>query len=378
MRKLFIMLFLAFAANCVAYASESIDLIEEDKPNGSFRLGLGEEFKGATGSLIEDTEAPKSKRPALKLHGDFTGGGSYVQAGRSIPKEDIDEITFYAKSDTGDEFGVRYIDGGSQCHQLGYRFKKRGSWEKFTFDPGKFSKRKEGTLPPGAIEYKHWGGKEDGVWDGPWGNGIYFILGGATCGGTKKGDLCISSVVLKNKSSTHLTTVSLDEELEKGELKWGFTRGEEFGGAQGNIEVVKDQPKKKDYAVKMNGDFTAAGTYVAATRKVEFKEDYEIKYITFKLCSKTADSYNLRIGDSTGQTHQGPHFKLKSDGEWHDVTVRVDSLIKGEHWGGDNDGSLHRPIKSLSILIGKGGGNVKDLMISDLKAVIYKAPKSKK
>lgn len=57
----------------------------------------GSEFPGATGSLTLEPGA-RNEAPALKLVGDFTGGGGYVQAGRNLPDSDIRELSMRVKN----------------------------------------------------------------------------------------------------------------------------------------------------------------------------------------------------------------------------------------------------------------------------------------
>ena len=66
------------------------------------------------GSLALDPEAMRDGKPALKLVGDFTKGGNYVQAGRKIDNVDIREIDLWIKSPVGNSFTLRLSDGSDQ------------------------------------------------------------------------------------------------------------------------------------------------------------------------------------------------------------------------------------------------------------------------
>ena len=65
------------------FAQETVPLISPVDPTTAWRFNNGQEFPGATGSLTVDADAKREGRASLKLSGDFTKGGNYVEAGRS-------------------------------------------------------------------------------------------------------------------------------------------------------------------------------------------------------------------------------------------------------------------------------------------------------
>jgi len=54
----------------------------------------GREFPGATGKLSVDAAAKHNGKDSLRLDGDFTKGGNYVQAAGALPDKDIGELSF--------------------------------------------------------------------------------------------------------------------------------------------------------------------------------------------------------------------------------------------------------------------------------------------
>ena len=61
-------------------ADEPISLIDSTDPTAGWSFDNGREFPGATGELLAAPGAGPRGEDALKLVGDFTNGGGYVQA----------------------------------------------------------------------------------------------------------------------------------------------------------------------------------------------------------------------------------------------------------------------------------------------------------
>src|SRR5208282_6137713 len=72
-----------------AWCQEAVSLTE---PAKAWTFDNGREFPGATGALTLDATAQRGGRDSLKLVGDFSRGGNYVQAGRKIDNVDIREL----------------------------------------------------------------------------------------------------------------------------------------------------------------------------------------------------------------------------------------------------------------------------------------------
>ncbi|MFT5470533.1 MAG: hypothetical protein ACI8UO_005662, partial [Verrucomicrobiales bacterium] len=91
----------------ILHAQDRVSLIEQNTADAMWKFNNGAEFPGATGSLAIDPNASRQGKPSLKLVGDFTGGGGYVQAGRSIDKVDIRELSMWVRSPDSDKFTLR-------------------------------------------------------------------------------------------------------------------------------------------------------------------------------------------------------------------------------------------------------------------------------
>jgi len=154
-----------------ASADEALDLCDPAKKTLGWRFDNGREFPGATGSLSVEPGG------VLKLVGDFTGGGAYVQAGRSLPNLDVTALSLELHAPQARWLTVRIIDAGGQCHQIKLRLEKADGWRRVRFPLAEFfEKMGRADAVPGVMQYQHWGGDNDGKWHGP-ARGLYFLTG---------------------------------------------------------------------------------------------------------------------------------------------------------------------------------------------------------
>ena len=357
-------------------AAPATRLVTEEKPSGGWGFGNGQEFPGAKGQLALDDGVEPGRRPALRLAGDFTGGGNYVQAGIKLPARPVDALSFWIKAPGAEMVTVRMVDSGGQCHQIKLKLKKTPGWQKIYLPVAEFFRRMGTTSSlPVVARYEKWGGANDGRWHNP-GKGLYILLGRGMFPDPKKGTLWLSDVRILSKpgTTTMVTrTVRLDDLLAEGEVDWGFTRGEEFPGAKGTLDVVKDQPREGMYALRMRGDFSGGGAYVAATKSFQGISATSFKAIRLQMRSATVQTYSMRAADATGQWHQKKRIPFRADGKWHEVAIVPKESAGVEHWGGANDGKWHPPAQALSIVIGKPSNpEVKELelLFGDVRAEV--------
>src|SRR5215207_5875380 len=119
-------------------AQEPISLMS---PKDAWTFSNGAEFPGATGSLTIDPAAKGKDGISLKLVGDFTKGGMYVQAGRKIDKIDIRELSFRVRNPDGAKFTLRLNDGSGQTHQFAMKLETNPDWHQVVFPIEKFFAR---------------------------------------------------------------------------------------------------------------------------------------------------------------------------------------------------------------------------------------------
>lgn len=352
--------------------AEEISIIDSDSPTAEWSFDNGREFPGAKGGMVADDAVEAQYRPAIRLDADFTGGGNYVQVGRHLPPVDVDVLSFWIKTPGNTKIlTIRLIDGTGQCHQLNLRTEPHDRWQRILFPVAEYFE-KAGTSSAVEIvnRYEGWGGAGDGKWHNPI-KSIYILSGRNITGESGKGSLWISNARIKTAAPKVVLTreVRLDEILNEGELDWNFNDGREFPGAKGGIDLVQNVDGSAANAVKLRGDFTGGGAYVSADHQLN---GLNVKAIKMRVKTANVKNFNVRLGDGTGQCHQGHGFKLIPDNKWHEVVIETAGVVGGEHWGGANDGKWHGNGQYISLLIGGGSAEDKkpEMLITDIRAEV--------
>ena len=307
-----------------AFGQQVISLVDADKSEGGWKFDNGREFPGARGTL-ELAAEPFRDQPVLDLSGDFTGGGNYVQASIDLPKVAIDTISFWIHLEAGKrQQTIRLVDGSGQCHQIRLKIHEKGGWQQVVLPVVDFFKTMGTPAAPDiATQYEKWGGANDGRWHQP-GKLFVVMLGREE---DLKGTVRISDVQLRpatGQSAKITRTIRLDEMLNAGEVDWGFNLGQEFAGAKGGLELVRDQPEAGNNAMRLHADFTGGGAYVGVRRSFEDLDVRAMKAFRIKMRSDTVSSYALRLVDGTGQCHQRKNIPFTADGKWHEVEIVPD------------------------------------------------------
>ncbi len=374
MRYFLLPVLLSSCLTAAALGSEPLDLIDPDEPAGGWEFGNGPEFPGATGKL-ELAREPFRDKPVLSLHGDFTAGGNYVQAWRGLPKTEPGTLSLWVNSPAGSErLPLRFIDAADTCHQINLRLNAKGGWQHLVLPLGPFF-RKMGT--PDALDivvrYQSWGAAEDSKKHGKAAkpNPSIAILASRAMGG-EKGTLLLSDIryEVPTPSLAVEKTIRLDEMLAAGELDWGFNLGQEFPGAKGGLELVKDQPEAGSNAMRLHADFTGGGAYVGVRRGFGQLNVEAIKVLRMKMRSDTAARFSIRMVDGSGQCHQRKDISFEADGKWHVVELVPEKIAGGEHWGGANDGTWHDSLRLVELMLNQRSseGNKVDLCIAEITA----------
>jgi len=349
------------ASPLLSQAPESVSLFEKDAPCYGWSFDNGREFPGATGSLSVDA----SDSGALKLEGDFSKGGNYVEAKRALQDLDLSELSFKMKSPDAERVTVRVGDSSGQCHQIRLKLKPSQDWQRLSFPFGEFMDAKGSSSAAELVGgYEYWGGAKDGKWHGP--AKYVAVLLGRTKDGASKSALSLLEILgsSKPKPAKLSSLVRLDA-VEDGECDWGFSLGQEFPGASGKLEASCDSAGVSE--LKLSGDFSKGGAYVGIGRSLEGLNATRLK---FKAKSPNASNFGIRIEDSTGQSHQRKGVQLKPDGEWSQYSFAPEELAGGEHWGGANDGKWHGPAKLVFIALGSDSSKDKApvLLLSEIAA----------
>ena len=148
-----------FAAESPTNIKTLVKLDEVDDGQTEWTFDNGQEFPGAKGSLTIVKDVPEKGQSCLKLAGDFTGGGNYVQTLRGLKEvemKDLAAIRLRVKSDNVKAMSLRLGDRSGQCHQRGgVPIVADGKWHDIVLKPEEIA---------GG---EHWGGANDGKWHGP-------------------------------------------------------------------------------------------------------------------------------------------------------------------------------------------------------------------
>ena len=176
------------------FAQDAVPLISATDPAAGWTFNNGQEFPGATGSLAVDPEAKRDGRASLKLAGDFTKGGNYVDAGRQIDGVDIRELSMWVCSADLEQFTLRINDASGQTHQIGIKVERGPDWRRVVLPlESFFAKRGEADAVTNIAKYESWGGAKDGAWHGP-ATAIYILIG--KVGDKKQVELLLNDVAI--------------------------------------------------------------------------------------------------------------------------------------------------------------------------------------
>ena len=284
-------------------AQETVSLMT---PRDAWSFNNGPEFPGATGGLTADPLAPRDGRDSLKLVGDFTKGGNYVQAGRKIDDLDVRLLSLWVRNPDADRLTLRINDASGQTHQIVLKTEASADWQQVVFPLERFfARRGQADAVPGVAKYESWGGAKDGRWHGP-ARAIHLLL--ANPGDNKVHTLWLNDVAIRPRPGevpgAEVTAVIRLDEIVEGEHDWRFTRGEEFPGAKGSLTVVKDQPAPGQSCLKLAGDFTGGGAYVAAIKDLRELDVKDVPAFRLRVKSDNAALLGIQLGDASGQTHQ--------------------------------------------------------------------------
>lgn len=287
---------------CVLWALLCLALrgADEEAALGAFEKGLtgwsfssGGEFPGAKGSLMRTKSAAFAGEAGARLNFDFTGGGAYVAAYLTFPKPvEMRCFRFQCRKPAGAVMTVRVIDGTGQTLQKSCRY-GHSDWQ---------------ALEAGLHGFTgHWGGANDGRVHQP-------IRG-------------IGILVEKNGLSRKAGHVDLDDVVI---IKGAVADGE---GTIETIYPVADLSKNPAPGVSLMGR--------PDTFHVSLETDGSAGELRL-LCASHFQSFEKRVA-------------LPAQSGRHVIKVTVPP--KGwRHFGGQNDGRLHGPIRVIRVdVLGAAG-----------------------
>ncbi|MDD4060437.1 MAG: glycosyl hydrolase [Kiritimatiellae bacterium] len=226
-------------------AAEAVPLIDAEKPAAGWSFDNGREFPGAKGGLVVDDAVEAPRRPALRLDGDFTGGGNYVQAGRALPGVAVDSLAFWLKAPEGlNQLTLRLVDGSGQCHQFNLRTEAHGRWQRIRFPVTAYF-AKAGTSAAVEIvkRYEGWGGAKDGKWHDP-PKALYILVGRTAFSEALQGSIWVSQVEI----GTSEAGVAYAESFDGSDAP---PAGWQASGPADAVTIVSDAPFEGSRALRL-------------------------------------------------------------------------------------------------------------------------------
>lgn len=338
-------------------AQDKVLLIESDKSNGGFTFDNGREFPGANGSIeLVDTEQGK----AVKLKGDFSGGGAYVQTLKNLPKIDPGFLSMDVKLDGVTRLTMRLIDGTGQCHQISLRAKDTTDWQTITLPVHAFFEHMgQSNAVDSVIKYERWSGANDGKWHAPI-KLIALIIGKPNtpdkkCSMLVRNLYMIDTPLAQQESPNPATSVNPSVKaawLNLPLLIEEYADMSTFAVGKDNtarIAVASDADGQQGVTVAYH--FGSNG-YAGAVKKFADSPINHVQDIQLQLRSDTVNKIGIQLIDGTGQTHQTKALPLTADGQWHTYTYPLSQLVGTESWSGANDRQWHEPLTQINVNIG--------------------------
>jgi hypothetical protein len=168
-------------------------------------------------------------------------------------------------------------------------------------------------------------------------------------------------------------------------LGWAFIDGREFPGAKGGIHQDASVSRDGRPSLKITGDFTGGGIYVAADGRIP---NIDVQEISFWVKNLETDRITLRVIEASGRCHQFS-LQAKPSADWQQLVLplqqyfakqgladAVQGVLKYEAWGGGaqsfkNDGAWKGPGKEISIVIANPQKEavVRTIWVSDVMVI---------
>lgn len=228
----------------VAAAQQSVSLLSPSEPNFGWTYDNGREFGGgAAGKLSIDPTAKQNGQDSLRLDGDFSKAGKYVQAACSLPEEDIGEISFFLRYPGRESLTLRIIDATGQCHQINLKIPASDNWQQIVFPLKEFfDKRGTSEAVTMVGKYESWGGAKDGKWHGP-GKSLVLIVG--TNDKTQTQSLWINQARVMTQKAAAAPAGKFKADFESSDALNGWSN-------QGQITLDAQSPFKGSHSLQLS------------------------------------------------------------------------------------------------------------------------------
>ena len=152
--------------------------------------------------------------------------------------------------------------------------------------------------------------------------------------------------------------------------EFGLNEGREFAGARGTVRVREEFVGRK--ALVLGWDFTKGGAYVTVNWLPRKQVTADVLRLAVRGPAGSVP-FVIRVVDSTGQ-----HLQLTPDieltGQWQEVCVPFEGPWD-DTWAGDDDGTLHQPIRGVWIGVGASGPKTGEVGIARLELLDKEYPR---
>jgi hypothetical protein len=287
-------------------APPDADAVRDDfeQSEEGWKLSLGGEFPGAKGSLERTDLAAHEGTYSLKLTGDFTGGGRYVDISKNLDSPiDAQGVSLWIKPHEVKKVLVRVLDSTGQTFQHHLNVEPNDNWQHVT-------------LPQLAGREK-WGGANDGQWHGPLVRVSVLLERPAIVNGLSAW-LHIDDIAIAVSGSASAQTLRLPVPL--GMFADNLTGWWPLQDGNVNAELVIDQAEGHDQpgALRADVDYSGGGNWFTLLRQMD--QPFDIGALRFWVKTDNLRAFNVMILTVTGQNITRP-VQIAEPGQWQLVEL---------------------------------------------------------
>lgn len=264
-----------------------------------------------------------------KLSADFnTGDSNYVYMEKKFTGGiDIKQLAFWIKAPDLKRVAVRTVDSTGQIFQHYIDLAATSNWQQASLT----------SMTSGL----HWNGANDGIWHGSIQKIMIILDEWEIRSGQKNSTIFIDNVRAYVNTSQFGYTISSFEAA--GDL-WATGYGD-ASPVGVKFERTDTEHKEGSCSGKLSADFTT-GTSNYVYMQKSFAGDIDTEKLSFWIKAPDLKAVAVRTVDSTGQIFQ-TYIDLEATPDWQ--LCFVTSMTSSLHWGGQNDGVWHGPIKKMMI-----------------------------
>ena len=322
----------------MGYCAIPVESFETPDSIKAWSFWNGPEFPGARGGVALSAKSAHSGRNGLAFSFDFTGGGNYVQAGRSIPAgEKATGLRLWVRNPGMNSIGIRVTDGEGQTFQKTFAV-PHGGWQQIEISFSGWT--------------GNWGGKGDAVF---------------------RGSPTMFAILVENNAAVKKGVVDIDD------IRF-ITSGQASGIEDTEYYVCKFAEKQQWYLVSGYGD-TSSSKYDNGVFSFDFSKDVKDIGITSDLAIMgTAKSLKLRVGCRV----PGIKLKMRISSHFQDferiigetngtsdqeIEVPLGDMSLWKHYGGENDGQVRWPLRLTFLGVDRDGNPEKgEIRLIDIVA----------